>query len=117
MDEHDLDLGPARSWWKKGSEPTSAESALLKNHKAIAYSVLGAYWEHGDMTADECAEALGESILSIRPSVSRLKKYGYLHVSTDSSGRKIRRPNESTRLAMVHRISGKGLDALAKAVS
>lgn len=108
-----LDLGPGNSWWKKGAEPTSAESALLKNHQAIAYAVLDAYWKHGDMTADECADTLGQSILSIRPSVSRLKKYGYLSVSTDISGRKVRRPNESTRLAMVHHISGKGLDALA----
>ena len=47
------------------------------------------------MTADECAELMGASVLTIRPRISELNKLGKI-IDTG-----IRRPNKSGRNAVV----------------
>jgi predicted ArsR family transcriptional regulator len=37
--------------------------------------------ERGDMTADECAAALGYDVLSIRPRFSELRRLGQIHAT------------------------------------
>ena len=51
------------------------------------------------MTADECAEAMGESVLSIRPRLSELRKLKRIEDTGD------RRPNASGHSAAVWRTS------------
>jgi DNA-binding transcriptional regulator GbsR (MarR family) len=52
-----------------GQEPVSFGGRL----QAMVYAVLA---RSGPMTADEVAEAIGESILNVRPRVSELAKQG-----------------------------------------
>lgn len=54
--------------------------------------------ERGAITADECAEVLGRSVLSIRPRFSELARLGMI---ADSG---IRRANESGRQAIAWRM-------------
>lgn len=57
--------------------------------------VMDAFKRYGSMTADECAERLCTSILSIRPRCTELRNMGKL-VDTGT-----RRPNASGRSAIV----------------
>lgn len=50
----------------------------------------------GGLTADEVAEALGESILTVRPRISELKELGQIREKKDE-----RRKNASGRKASV----------------
>lgn len=52
----------------------------------------------GPMTADEAADAIGESVLAIRPRFSELQRLGRIE-DTDA-----RRPNKSGKTAIVWRL-------------
>lgn len=54
-------------------------------------------------TADEVAEILGRSILSIRPRVSELAALGLIYETT------VRRPNASSVMAIVWKVSAAGM--------
>lgn len=60
----------------------------------------------GDFTADEIAERLCRSILSIRPRVSELRKKGLIEPTAE------RRPNRSGHSAVVWKLTPKGSNAL-----
>lgn len=76
-------------------EGTSREAAQSINVAALQAKVLKAYRLRGDMTSDECAEALNIDKLSIRPRISELKEKGRLVEAG------YRRPNKSGRSAAV----------------
>jgi predicted ArsR family transcriptional regulator len=75
---------------------TSREAARSMDNDAstLRGQCLSALGSH-DQTADEIAESVGESILTIRPRVTELKAKGKVF----DSGK--RRPNESGRNAIV----------------
>lgn len=52
-------------------------------------------------TADEVAEALGQSVLAIRPRVSELRKMDRVRPMFGANGRQVRRPNASGINAIV----------------
>lgn len=76
-------------------EGTSREAAESINVAALQAKVLKAYRLRGDMTPDECAEALNIDDGSIRPRCTELKNMGKL---VDAG---YRRPNKSGRSAAV----------------
>jgi hypothetical protein len=56
-------------------ETSAAAAADVAGRAAVLRTlVVTCYHQHGKLTADECAELLGESILSVRPRVSELRK-------------------------------------------
>jgi hypothetical protein len=92
----DLFSYPTSPGWK-GAE-TSRAAAESINASVLRGKVLRIYELRGPCTADEAAEALHTSILSIRPRVTELKALGKL-VDTG-----IRRPNRSGRSAAVLKV-------------
>ncbi len=77
---------------------TSREAAsdMASRVTGLRLAVLGALRE--DRTADECAAALGESVLAIRPRLTELKRLGRI---TDTGER---RANASGKRAIVWRL-------------
>lgn len=63
----------------------------------LRWQVISTLTARGAMTADECASALGESVLSIRPCFTELKRQGRITATGE------RRPNISGRSAHVFR--------------
>lgn len=80
---------------------TSEESARKVSSEArtLREQVLDVFRFNGDMTADECAEHMGLSILSIRPRFSELRAMGEI----EDSG--VRRKNVSGHRAVVWKLS------------
>ena len=81
--------------------PGPSQDAAEKVSKRVAYlqgKCLEALRIHGPLTADEIAEKAGETILSIRPRCSELKRAGRI-IKTDA-----RRLNVSGCSATVWRI-------------
>ena len=78
---------------------TSREAAsdIASRVTGLRLAVLGALEQ--DRTADECASALGESVLAIRPRLTELKRLGRI---ADSG---LRRPNASGKRAIVWRLA------------
>ncbi len=74
---------------------TSQAAAATVDAKTLRGQVLRTLERCGDLTADEIAHRLAESILSIRPRLSELRALGLVV----DSGR--RRPNASGRSAIV----------------
>lgn len=75
---------------------TSRDAApSFESASIIRLRVLREYQERGAMTADECAERMRLSILTIRPRCTELKRLGLLR----DTGK--RRPNASGKMAMV----------------
>lgn len=70
---------PERAGYKAEGTSQDAANAIEGSGQAarLRTAVLGWYATH-ESTADECADGLGESILSIRPRVSELYKQGRL---------------------------------------
>lgn len=73
---------PERAGHKaEGTSQDAANAIEGSGHASrLRTAVLGWYATH-ESTADECAAALGESILSIRPRCSELLKQGHLYVT------------------------------------
>lgn len=65
--------------------------------KALLQPILDHLKTNGPQTADEVAEALGESVLAVRPRISEMVREN-LVVATG-----MRRPNKSGRTAWVWR--------------
>jgi hypothetical protein len=82
--KRDTSYNAAKDMSARGRAGTLRRSVLnlLKFHKK-------------GLTADECAAALNETVLAIRPRVSELVSYGIL---IDTGGR---RPNDSGKKAIV----------------
>lgn len=81
----------------KGTD-TSRQAAETIDAGTLRAKVLQTIRAHGPMTADECADHLRLSILSIRPRLSELRNLGKLRDTGE------RRPNVSGRSAVVWRI-------------
>jgi hypothetical protein len=86
---------PEAAGYKPSAPETSREAARGIDATLLRGKVLAAMQDNGPMTADECAELLGSSILSIRPRFSELKRMGEI---ADTG---TRRPNASGRTAAV----------------
>lgn len=78
----------------RGSDTSRAAAESIPAH-IIRGKVLKVYELRGPCTADEVAEALHMSVLTVRPRVTELKAMGKL-VDT-----RLRRPNKSGRKAAV----------------
>ena len=74
---------------------TSRQAALSVDAETMRGYVLAAYAHHPPMTPDECAALLRQSILTVRPRCSELRRLGKLTTTG------LRRPNASGRLAEV----------------
>jgi len=88
---------PDRPGWVRGSD-TSKDAALSLDEKhftEVQAKILSLYKAGRELTADEVANLLNESILFIRPRISELMKLGFLKDTGD------RRPNDSGRNARV----------------
>lgn len=79
----------------RGSDTSRAAAPTASEAAALRRAVLEAYREHGPMTADECADRLRLSVLSIRPRCTELKRDRLLFDSGTS------RPNRSGKSAAV----------------
>lgn len=90
---HDLFTYPQAAGWK--ARETSRAAAEATPAKLLRGKVLAEYQRQQYMTADECAQALGLSVLSVRPRVTELGNLGRL---MDSG---FRRRNASGRSAIV----------------
>jgi predicted ArsR family transcriptional regulator len=87
----------------KGSDGTSYESAVTAattsaERRQTILALLT--WDGQGMTADEIADALGYSVLAIRPRVSELRNMGLIEPTGE------RRRNASGMSAAVVRIKG-----------
>lgn len=89
---------PSTAGWK-GTSDTSRLAASSIPAPLLRAKVLRIYELRGPCTADEAAEALHMSVLSIRPRCSELRASGKI---VDSG---IRRPNNSGRSAVVWRLA------------
>ncbi len=82
------------------TEPTTSRDAAAKvapRVKNLRYQVLAVYrssWP-GGLTADEVADRLGKSILSIRPRVTELRRTGDLMPCLDVDCKPTTRKNAS----------------------
>ena len=67
---------PATPGWKTDHPDTSKAAALAETSRAsiLRTQVVSCYHHHGNLTADEVAELLHESVLSVRPRVTELCK-------------------------------------------
>ncbi len=92
---------PHTAGFKEPSTSREAAIAIESTGKAarLRGMVLSWYQDGNTGTADECAHALGEDILSIRPRVAELHKAGRL----DQTGE--RRRADGGRYAHVWRVS------------
>lgn len=73
----------------------TSRAAASVDAATIRAQVLQTFRTVGAMTADECAERMEMSVLTIRPRCTELKRLGHLH----DSGK--RRPNASGKSAMI----------------
>lgn len=89
---------PHQPGFKVTRPETSREAAEVAAALAMTLRERVETWLRGhEVTADECAEALGESILSIRPRLSELRALGRI----EDTGK--RRKNVSGNSAVVWR--------------
>ena len=87
---------PDQPGFKNTTEETSARSAILVSSKAgILRERVMEVVAKADSTADECAEAIGESVLSVRPRLSELRALGKIGPTNK------RRKNDSGHSAVV----------------
>lgn len=83
---------------KSPHRDTSVAAAdAIQSRAAILRQRVADLFRTGRYTADECADALGETVLSIRPRCSELAKQGAI---VDSG---LRRRNASGKMAIVWR--------------
>lgn len=88
---------PDAAGFKVGGTSQAAAQSVDASRLRIAVLDVLASW--GDMTADQCARFLGESVLSIRPRFSELRAKGLI---ADSG---MRAKNDSGRSAVVWRLT------------
>ncbi len=87
----------------KSMDDTTAKAALdIEGRATTLRNKVMAILSHHPLTADECAEKMGESILSIRPRLSELRLVGKI-VATGE-----RRKNASGKSAIVWQVTIQG---------
>ena len=84
-------------------EDTSRDAAVSMSGcaNAIRNRCLSVLESWGPLSPDEIAQALGLSVLAVRPRITELKRKGFVEI-TDQ-----KRANKSGRLARVVRLKGK----------
>lgn len=92
-----MSVYPYTPGWKRRDTAQQAAAAMEPKAKTLREKVLDVLRVH-DCTADEVAENVGKSILSIRPRLSELVELGKIE---DTGGR---RKNESGHRAIVWRV-------------
>ena len=80
---------PTTPGFKTTGTSQQAAAAFASKGENLCASVLRTLQTRGAMTADECAEAIGESVLNIRPRFSQLRAKGKI----EDTG--VRRPSSS----------------------
>lgn len=96
---------PHQPGFKVSRPETSREAAEVAATLAMTLRERVEAWLTGhEVTADECADALGESILSIRPRLSELRAMGRI----EDTGK--RRKNVSGNSAVVWRATARKLE-------
>jgi hypothetical protein len=105
-------LAPGHKRQFTGTTSKEAAQRVAVHARNLRGRVLEQYSKAGPLglTADECAVALGCSILSVRPRTSELAAMGFLVPSGD------RRRNDSGHAAAVLRVTDAGLREAGKAV-
>jgi predicted ArsR family transcriptional regulator len=90
-------LYPQAAGWKDRASETSEAAAAVIDAGAIRATVYAWLVKRGPHTADEIADALDLSILTVRPRCSELRATNHIF----DTG--VRRPNASGRMAIVWR--------------
>jgi len=90
-----FDTYPSAPGWKAPGTSQQAAHQITSRASVLRDRVEGLFLTGAQLTADECAEALKESVLAVRPRLSELVKKGLL-VSTGD-----RRKNASGMSAAV----------------
>lgn len=86
---------PHEAGYRASAPETSRAAAMRVQPGTLRAMVMGALNECGPMTADECADVIGQSILSTRPRLTELLRMGMIR----DTG--MRRENRSGRMAAV----------------
>lgn len=81
--------------WKGTDTSREAAESIAPDTGRLRILILNTLEKHGALTADEIADRMGESVLSIRPRVSELRNMGRI---ADTG---YRRANKSGRKAAV----------------
>ena len=99
MIQPDLFTYPLTAGWRSNGGPSRDAAKGIEAAKAptLRQKVLALFMAGHELTADECAARLGESILSTRPRCAELHKQGKL---TDTG---LRRRSDGGRMASVWR--------------
>lgn len=92
---------PAQPGARDRDTSIAAAEAIASKAPTLRAATLSAFRHSDGLTADEAADVLGASILSIRPRVTELARMGEL----EDSG--TRRVNQSGKAAIVWRIKWK----------
>lgn len=95
--EISFDKYPRSPGWKKDGTSKDAARRMKRTANTLRDQVLSAL-RYEPMTSDECAAAIGKSVLSVRPRITELFKLGLI----EESG--VRRLNESGAFAAVWRV-------------
>lgn len=69
---------PDRPGYKTEGTSKEAATAITGHAKTVRDRVLAYITEHAGITADEIANAMGLSILTVRPRVSELRRQGWI---------------------------------------
>lgn len=94
---------PHAPGWKTEDPETSKAAALAAEDRAATLRAkCHAALRGAAMTADEVAELLGESVLSVRPRITELRKQGKVEPAA-VDGKPLRRKNVSGATAAVWR--------------
>lgn len=89
------DTYPVAPGFKRTDTSRQAAEDMKPNAATLRAKVLTALRLYGPLTADQCATALSQPILSIRPRLSELRELGKVVDTGD------RRPNASGKRAIV----------------
>jgi len=90
---------PATPGYRASAPDTSRDAARSVDAGRLRGMVLDTLRRTGPMTADEVADALGESVLSIRPRVTELKRFGAIF---DTGKRRANRSGKSACVVAAH---------------
>lgn len=110
-----IDLGPVKATYYAHAPDTSreaAESEHLRRSKTAMLMLKEYARASAGLTPDEASYLVDVSLFHGRPTVTRMKKCGYLSVLFDAQGKAVRRLNDSGKYATVLQITDKGRGVL-----
>jgi predicted ArsR family transcriptional regulator len=93
-----LDRYPDAPGFKASGTSEQAAASVVTDAARLQRAVMSVLYRHSSgLTADQCAEFMGEPILSVRPRFSELQRKGMIEETGE------RRRNKSGRAANVYR--------------